>query len=168
VAPAVAYGASGEHQGFPGTLSIGLAARALVVVELVRSAGPEVAQVVLDNGHGGNVEALGRAVATLRAEGRAVASWSPRLEGSDTHAGHAETSMLLALCPDAVDRSRAEPGNTTPLAELLPALREGGLAPVTANGVLGDPTGADAEAGEALLATCVADLGSLLDRLDEG
>ena len=39
VAPAVAYGASGEHEGFAGTLSIGQEALESVVVELGRSAG---------------------------------------------------------------------------------------------------------------------------------
>ena len=53
VAPALAYGASGEHAGFAGTLSIGLAALEHVVVELVRSA-DHFAGVVLVNGHGGN------------------------------------------------------------------------------------------------------------------
>src|SRR5438046_2074948 len=38
VAPALAYGSSGEHAGFPGTLSIGQAALEVVVIELVRSA----------------------------------------------------------------------------------------------------------------------------------
>jgi creatinine amidohydrolase len=165
VAPALAYGASGEHRGFAGTLSIGQAALELVVVELVRSAGPEVGRVVLVNGHGGNVEALRRAVATLEHEGRAVALWSPRLDGSDTHAGHAETSMLLALDPDVVRLDRAEVGDTRPLAELLPELRDGGLAAVTPNGVLGDPTGATAADGEALLDRLVADLGTVLDSL---
>ena len=37
VAPAVAYGASGEHQGFPGTVSIGSAALELVLLEFGRS-----------------------------------------------------------------------------------------------------------------------------------
>ena len=77
VAPALPYGASGEHQGYAGTLSIGQAALELVVVELVRSIGPEVAHVVLVNGHGGNVEALTRALDLLRGEGRPVSSWSP-------------------------------------------------------------------------------------------
>ena len=162
VAPALAYGASGEHQGFAGTLSIGQQALELVVVELVRSAGSEVAHVVLVNGHGGNVEALQRAVGTLRAEGRSATTWSPRLEGGDTHAGHTETSMLLALCPDVVDLDRAERGNTAPLGELLPAMRDGGLAAVTANGVLGDPTGASAEVGQQLVDRCVEDLAALL------
>jgi mycofactocin precursor peptide peptidase len=162
VAPAIAYGASGEHQGFAGTLSIGQEALVHVVVELARSAGPEVARVVLVNGHGGNLEALRRAVELLRSEGRDVVLWSPRLEGSDTHAGRAETSMLLALCPEVVRLDRAEPGVTTPLAELLPALREGGLVAVTPNGVLGDPTGASAAIGHELLDRCVVDLADAL------
>src|SRR5712671_2477486 len=37
-APPVAYGASGEHQDFPGTLSIGSEAVELLLVELCRSA----------------------------------------------------------------------------------------------------------------------------------
>ncbi len=163
VAPAVAYGASGEHQGFPGTLSIGQRALELLVVELVRSVGPEVERVVLVNGHGGNVEALARAVATLRSEGREARSWSPELQGTDTHAGQAETSMLLALRPDLVRLDRLEAGATEPLAELLPAMRVGGLAAVTENGVLGDPTDASASVGEALLTACVDDLVRTLD-----
>src|SRR4030081_1452778 len=38
VAPALPYGASGEHAGFPGTLSVGTPALELLLVELVRSA----------------------------------------------------------------------------------------------------------------------------------
>ena len=46
--------------------------------------------------------------------------------------------------------TKAQVGNVTDIAALLPALRNGGLAPITANGVLGDPTGADSEEGRAL------------------
>jgi mycofactocin precursor peptide peptidase len=158
VAPPLAYGASGEHAGFAGTLSIGLAALELVLVELVRSAGPEFPAVVFVNGHGGNVEALERAVATARGEGRAVSWWSPRLAGGDTHAGHVETSVLLAVDPTVVRVARAEAGVTTPLAELLPALRANGVRGVAPNGVLGDPTTATADAGRRYLADFVDDL----------
>lgn len=162
VAPAITYGASGEHQGFPGTLSIGTAALELVIVELVRSAGPEFSRIVVVNGHGGNLEAIGAATATLAHEQRPVDVWSPRLVGGDTHAGRTETSLLLALDPTIVRLERAEPGVTEPLAALLPALRAGGLAAVTPNGVLGDPTGASAEEGEALLALMIAELDARL------
>jgi creatinine amidohydrolase len=46
---------------------------------------------------------------------------------------------------------RAAAGNTAPLEELLPKMMEGGVGEVSANGVLGDPTGADAAEGAALL-----------------
>ena len=150
VAPALPYGSSGEHAGFPGTLSIGQEALECVLVELVRSA-DAFAGVVLVSGHGGNAEALGRAVATLTAEGRNVRLWAPRVPGGDAHAGRTETSLLLALDPRAVHRDRFEVGATEPLSELMATLRTGGVQAVSANGILGDPTGATAEEGERLL-----------------
>ncbi len=47
---------------------------------------------------------------------------------------------------------------TAPLAELLPRLRSEGVRAVSPNGVLGDPAGASAEEGQALLAAAIADL----------
>ena len=167
VAPALAYGSSGEHAGFAGTLSIGQEALELVLVELARSS-DHFAGVVLVNGHGGNVEPVGRAVARLRAEGRAVRSWSPRLARStDAHAGRTETALMLAIAPDLVLLDRAEPGRTIPLQELLPALRAGGVAAVSANGVLGDPTGATAAEGHAALADLVDHLVHVLADSEE-
>ena len=65
VAPALAYGASGEHAGFDGTLSIGTEALRLVLIELVRSAALTFGRIVLVNGHGGNHEATTHAVEQL-------------------------------------------------------------------------------------------------------
>ena len=156
IAPVVAYGASGEHAGFAGTLSIGTPALALLLVELVRSA-DAFRGVVLVNCHGGNAQAVDAAAMTLEREGRDVVAWSPRYEG-DAHAGRSETSMLLTLCPDRVRLDRAEAGDTRPIGELLPDLREGGVGSVSANGVLGDPAGATADEGAALLDHMTADL----------
>ena len=129
VAPAVAYGASGEHQAFPGTLSIGHAALELVLVELGRSATETFSALVFVNGHGGNAPAVQAAVATLRAEGRAASAWSPPVAGGDAHAGRTETALLLAVAPEVVGADRPL-GNTTPLAALLPALVRDGLRPL--------------------------------------
>jgi creatinine amidohydrolase len=63
-----------------------------------------------------------------------------------------------ALDPGGVRLDAAEPGATAPLTELLPALRAGGVAAVSPNGVLGDPTGANAPEGERLLAEMAAGL----------
>jgi len=113
VAPAVSYGSSGEHAGFPGTLSVGQDALELLLIELCRSA-DGFAGVVLVNGHGGNAVAVGRAVATLTTEGRRVLPWWPSIAGGDAHAGRTETSILLALDPAVVYLDRAAPGNTAP------------------------------------------------------
>lgn len=168
VAPAIPYGASGEHAGFPGTLSIGTTALVEVLVELGRSAfppggGPWRAALVVD-GHGGNVEATTTAVARPVAEGRPVAGWRPRVPAGDPHAGRTETSLLLAIDPDVVGPDRPV-GATEPLAELLPGLRAGGVAAVSPNGVLGDASGASAAEGRALLADLVDDVLAAVDRL---
>lgn len=165
VAPTLAITASGEHAGFPGTLSIGTEALTTVLVELVRSADHFV-HVVLVNGHGGNHEAVTRAVERSRHDGRRVSAWWPRVPGADAHAGRTETSLMLALAPHLVRLDRAEPGVTTPIGDLLDGLRAGGVAAVSPNGVLGDPTGASAAEGEALLEVLVADLADLLARID--
>jgi mycofactocin system creatininase family protein len=150
VAPVLAYGASGEHDAFPGTLSIGTEATTTVLVELVRSA-DAFRGVVLVCGHGGNLDAVRAAVELLTAEGRDVLAWWPSVAGGDAHAGRTETSLLLALEPGGVRVDRAEAGNDRPLAELLPRLRQGGVAAVSPNGILGDPTGASAAEGEQVL-----------------
>jgi len=135
-APPVAYGASGEHAGFPGTLSIGTEALTAVLVELGRSA-DAFAGVVFVNGHGGNLEAVRRASALLVDEGRRVLAWAPSVPDGDAHAGR--TELIGDLC-------------------------SGGVAAVAPNGVLGDPTGASADEGAALLAAITADLLAAVDR----
>lgn len=163
VAPAVPYGSSGEHAGFPGTISIGADATELLVLELGRSAAETFDRIVLVSAHGGNAAPVGRAVARLRAESRDVLLHQPRWPG-EPHAGRAETALLLALRPDTVRMGEAVAGDTRPLAELLPALRAGGVRAVTPTGVLGDPRGATAAEGAALLHRLAADLLAEVDR----
>lgn len=161
VAPALAYGASGEHQDFPGTVSIGAAATELALVELCRSACASAESVLLISTHGGNAAPLAAAVELLRGEGRAVRAWTPSW-GGDAHAGRVETSLMLAIAPRRVRLGLAAAGNAAPLAELLPRLRAEGVRASAPNGVLGDPAGASAEEGEALLAGAVAELRELI------
>jgi mycofactocin system creatininase family protein len=162
VAPPVAYGASGEHEGFPGTVSIGHEALRLLLVELGRSAARWAGRLVFVNGHGGNVSSLVETVRLLRYEGR-DAAWFACAAGGDAHAGRTETSLMLALDPALVRPERAA-GNTAPLADLLPAMRAGGVAAVSPNGVLGDPAGAPADEGERLLAAMSDALGAAITR----
>lgn len=157
VAPPIVYGSSGEHQSFPGTSSIGSDALQMMLVELVRSLRTWAGRVVFVNAHGGNLTALVAAVTQMIEEGHDVA-WVPcATEDVDLHAGLTETSLMLHLRPASVRLDRAEPGDTRPLADILPLLMSGGVGAVSANGVLGDPTGADAGRGERVLAQMVSD-----------
>lgn len=157
--PTLGVTASGEHQGFPGTLSIGNRVMEELVVELCRSA-DWTCGVVLVNGHGGNRHAVTRAAARLTDEKRNVLAWWPRwphrADGApdDLHAGRIETSMMLAIDPGLVRLERAEAGPHTTVAEL----RAKGVQAVSPNGVLGDPDGASGSEGERFISGFVSDL----------
>jgi mycofactocin system creatininase family protein len=162
VAPPLAITASGEHGQFPGTLSIGTEAMAQVLTELIRSADWS-AGIVLVNGHGGNADAVRQAVATATGEGRRMLAWWPRVRDADAHAGHTETSLMLAIAPRTVRVDAAAAGRVEPVAELAAALRAEGVRAVSPNGVLGDPAGASATHGRVLLTRMVVDLVAAVD-----
>ncbi|MFJ9710375.1 mycofactocin biosynthesis peptidyl-dipeptidase MftE [Streptomyces sp. NPDC101234] len=156
VAPPVAYGASGEHADFPGTVSIGHEALHAVLVELTRSLSLWAGRVVFVNGHGGNTATLDTALALLRAEGHDAVWTGCDMPGGDAHAGRAETSVLLHLEPERVRLDAAVAGDTRPLAVLLPELTARGVRAVSPSGVLGDPAGASAEEGRRALDAMVS------------
>ena len=157
VAPVLNYGASGEHAGFPGTLSIGNIVTELVLIELARSAAATWNRILLISTHGGNDVPVRHAVEKLHSEGRDVQAWFPSWPG-DAHAGHTETSMMLYLASDRVDRTAAAAGSRAPLEEIMNAMRTGGIGAVSPNGVLGDPEGADPIRGRELLQAATEEL----------
>jgi mycofactocin precursor peptide peptidase len=175
LAPAVAIGASGEHAAFPGTLSIGTEALALLLVELGRHASLHWPAMLLVNGHGGNAAAIDAARRQLRAEGRPCHAWHAGLPAAalaaaglppaDPHAGRLETSAMLALAPELVRLDLAIPGDTRPLARIMPELRASGVRAVSSSGVLGDPAGASAAEGERILAALTAGLARALEEI---
>jgi creatinine amidohydrolase len=161
-APPLCFGSSGEHAGFPGTLSIGQAVTQRVLIELGRSACDSYEHVLFVSTHGGNAAPVARAIEYLRFEGRDARAWSPRF-GGDAHAGRTETSLMLALDPERVQLELAEPGCTDDIAVLMPRLRREGVRAVSGNGVLGDPAGASAEEGRELLDRAAAELREFVD-----
>lgn len=90
--------------------------------------------------------------ADLRTLGRAGRHVLDRLDGG--HADEAETSIMLAIAPEAVrlERARAEAVETAPATFYGPAKL------TTDSGATGDPTLATAEKGEVLLDAIVRDL----------
>jgi mycofactocin precursor peptide peptidase len=151
LAPALTYGASGEHEDFPGTISIGTEALTGLLVEYGRSACRWAGRVLIVNGHGGNLDALRAAGTVLRSEARDVAWFPCAVPDGDAHAGRTETSLMLHVEPERVRTTLAQAGETAPIATLLPRLRADGVRAVSPNGVLGDPAGATADEGAQLL-----------------
>lgn len=163
VAPALNYGAAGEHEGFPGTISIGREVLQAVLVEYGRSACRWAHRLVFVNGHGGNGSVLAAAVKQLRGEARDVAWYGCNSPGGDAHAGFTETSLLLHISPAVVKTAELVRGNVAPVSELMASMRAGGVAAVSDNGVLGDPTQASEADGRRMLSEMVAGLSEALD-----
>ena len=165
IAPTIAISASDEQVGFPGTLSTGTEALVQSVVAICRSASWSQG-VCIVNGHGGNADALTRISSALTYENIRHSIWSlPSYDGADMHAGHTETSVMLHAAPDRVRTDRIERGTVGDASALVAQMRTSGVAGVSANGVLGDPTTATREHGIAVMnlysASLIAHLATL-------
>ena len=151
VAPTIAISASDEHAGFSGTLSTGTEALVQSVVAICRSASWSRG-VCIVNGHGGNADALPRISSALTYEKIRHSIWSlPSYDGADMHAGHTETSVMLHVAPDKVHTDRIERGTVGDASALVAQMRTSGVAGVSDNGVLGDPTTATSQHGVAVM-----------------
>lgn len=151
VTPALSFGVSGEHQSFAGTVSLSARALSEILVELALSLRTWSGPVVFVSASAGNVAALDSAVDRLHGEGHPVGWAACAAEHLDLHAGHTETSLMLYLKPHVVRRERVVAGDGRTLPEIMPILAAGGVAAVSSNGVLGDPTRANADEGALVL-----------------
>ena len=162
VAPTIGITASDEHNGFAGTLSIGTNALSDAVVSIARSAS-WARGICIVNGHGGNADALKLVHSALDYENIRHSIWSlPYYEGADMHAGHTETSLMLHLAPGTVRMDLAEVGAVGDSEMLIERMRAGGIKEVSSNGVVGDPTNANAAHGATMLSFYADHLTKLL------
>jgi creatinine amidohydrolase len=162
VAPTVPVGVAEEHRGFAGTLWVSPDTFRSYVRDVVGSlAHHGLDRVVVVNGHGGNVPALGEVTATITRHDDAYAvpfTWFEAVgdHGSDMgHGGPLETALLRATHPELVREDRIDEarkgasdgwGDWTSGTNLAHDSAE-----FTENGVVGDPGAGDAELGEELL-----------------
>ncbi|MCX6048395.1 MAG: creatininase family protein [Chloroflexi bacterium] len=180
--PAVNYGKSNEHLGFPGTMSLSAATLTAVLHELaasVKQAG--FRRLAFFNGHGGNVAVLDAAARDIRATlGLHTFCLHPALycdppfpttpeeQRFGIHAGEIETSLVLALAPELVRMEQAVrhypdfPSDVAPLFMFGQASAAWLTRDWSPTGVFGDATAASAEKGAALLATATAKLARLI------
>jgi creatinine amidohydrolase len=163
VAPALAYGASGEHQGFAGLLSLGTKVTQEVLVELVRSARDSWAGVIFVSGHGGNNEALANALRTCTSEGDRVFAWMASAMDGDPHAGESETSVMLSIDVTLVRQDLIE--DAEPPENWGRLVREQGIIALGPSGVLGSPSKATVERGMALRERWCAEVVTLIKRM---
>ncbi len=169
VAPAVAYSASGEHEGFAGLLSIGTEVTISLLRELIRSSRESWSSVIIVSGHGGNVEALEAVKASAQYEGDAVAYWLAREHDGDAHAGATESSVMLSIDENLVRLDLIDP--TEASMELgtdwMKVARTSGVRAVSASGVLGNPLAANVEYGWELRRRWCAEVVTLIDEVEE-
>lgn len=167
--PTLSLGKSDEHYWAPGTLWLSASTLMAVLEDLGRSiASTPASKLVFMNGHGGNVALLQVAVRQLRRmfglqtfvmPAMRVAAGTgeggePDEFGQGIHGGYAETSVVMHLRPDLVDESlfaRNVPEQMAGYQHLGfngKPVQFGWLSnDFGPSGVIGDPSGASAEAG---------------------
>jgi creatinine amidohydrolase len=175
--PLLSVGKSDEHHWAPGTLWLSASTLMAVVEDIGRSiASTPATKLVFLNGHGGNVALLQVAVRQLRrlfglqpfvmpairvAPGSGVDGQPDEL-GLGIHAGFGETSMMMHLRPDLVDSSLFARN----VPEQVAGFEQIGFngKPVSfgwlsndfgPTGVIGDPTGSNADFGKAAFESSV-------------
>jgi creatinine amidohydrolase len=164
VAPVIRPGCSEHHMAFAGSLTISAAMLMDILdayVDGLRRHGFD--GFVVFSSHGGNFPVLEEwnrtrpkpgavVISDLRAFSEvllAVARRHGRQDGDLVHAEYCETSIMLALHPELVHPELSEPGY---MGGLVPDdLFRQGMRAFSANGVLGNPVGAEAGVGEELL-----------------
>ena len=174
VTPPISVGVSTHHMSFPGTLSLAPGTFIRVVVDTCRSLFHHgIRNVLILNGHGGNVAALGVAGRIFRDEFPdanlwVVSYWEviPRKTSAKLlktknfpgHSGEFETSIGLAIHPELVDRKfRVRPAKDSDMRPIDPyrilnfdEFTETGMDPLSA-----DTIAASATKGEKLLGAAV-------------
>ena len=176
------FGCSAHHRSFPGTVSLGVGTFQSVVVDVAVSLAQDGFVPVFVNGHGGNRAPLGAALQMLLERG--VTAWAVtyfELIAAEAEArfgheamGHAcalETSIAMHLWPQLVH------------AEAFPAPQGRGVYPdpflysaepvvlhrrfeeFGPSGIVGDPAGANSEAGREMFDCAVERLVTRLDRI---
>lgn len=119
LAPVLTVGVSGHHLPFGGTISVHATGYLTLLGDLVRGLWAQgFTRILLLNGHGGNDAPMRVAVESLSLERGAdhrlvgLSYWdlAPQLDGIPVpgHAGRFETSLMLALHPELVEKTPAD------------------------------------------------------------
>ena len=186
VAPVIRPALSFHHIDFPGTITLRMPTFVKVLEEYCESLKVHgFKNIVLFVSHGGNTDALKAFtpsiakkigpeiqllfVYTLKDNMNAIqvqlAQEGITLGKGGVHSGYTETSIMLMLRPELVDMEKAAPGLTDEAFYLPENISKSqissfihGIKSQAENGVLGDPTGANADIGKEIFEAKVNDL----------
>jgi creatinine amidohydrolase len=194
VAPPIWWGLSGAHRGFAGVLTLRTETFLNLLRDLCNSIlDSGFRKLVLVVGHGSNrgpVQLVLSEIMQGRDERLLQVNYLPLAAGvfrslratplgGDFHAGEAETALMLHLAPSLVNMELAEahplePMHAQGVSFTARDLFDGGEAYVGwsikeryPEGVVGDPTPATAETGQAMFEAIVARFCQLLDEYHE-
>jgi len=166
VLPLLPYGVAYHHEGFSGTISIGPETLSRLVYEIGMSAAKHgVTKLIIINGHGGNSPALHFAAQMINRDARIFTcvdtgeTSDPDIFAmadtpDDVHAGEIETSTSLAVRSHLVRIREAKkfiPQFSSRYLSFSSKRSVGWYAhieKISPEGVLGDPTKANAEKGQ--------------------
>lgn len=187
ILPPLAYGRSVEHEDYAGTITLSQETLVSFVLDIAASVSKAgFRRLVLFNSHGGNVSVLETVARDARRAtglmlfpfsmfrlGLEVPPYNDQEARLGTHAGEWETSMMLALTPELVDRTKAEA--TTGYATFDRAPEHLGLlgpipftwvtADISATGAIGDPSLATAERGREIVELSVEKIARALEEI---
>ncbi len=188
VAPAIPWGVSWHHLGFPGTISLREETLIAVVEDVVRSLhGYGVERFLIVNTHGGNTAALQLAAERCHRDlgvplVASVYAYSLIAHAAETelgpasigHGGGDESAVVLAIRPDAPDLQAVGHVVDDPAVRRAQTIvrAAGGVLPIaqhrtTVSGVTGDSTGASAQAGQVILGQAASQLRAIALELIE-
>jgi creatinine amidohydrolase len=174
VVPAIVYGVSYEHSPMfnASVQSSTLAAVACDICVSLAEYG--FSEIILLNGHHGNIGALKGVERNIKVRIRAgtsvhVLHYWRAMDSPLGHAGDAETSLVLAIAPELVDMKKARPGarklEKSRAARSALTDTPGSFVKATGNGVWGDPRNASAEKGRLLIKEITAGLAKAISEL---
>jgi creatinine amidohydrolase len=189
--PVQTHGYSPHHMDFPGTITIKGTIFLEYMLDIIRSlAHHGFKKMLLVNGHGSNSAWLENVARLAIVEipsilccslnwwaipevAKSVSTMRGSERGGTSHACELETSLMLAIRPDLVKMNRAVKELSHGSGEYFPAwdfFYPSGPArlmkhwsTMTETGVMGDPTVATLEKGEAWLAAAAKGLGGIIE-----
>ena len=184
VTPTLRSGLSDHHLAFPGTVSLSQDTfRGWVDAHIAGLERIGIERVAVFSGHGGNFAFIGELAAEhtsrpgptrviayddlfgfVRVMDEAARAHGLEAPETDVHAGALETSVGLALFGGLVGDHDGVEGYTAAEPGWMERIWADGIAALSSTGVLGDPSGATAAAGQAIFDALADELAGWIAR----